>query len=91
MCDITIGGGILAAIVNLIVAAVVLLISGRIVPGLRVKSFGGALVGAIALARVGMAGRPGFGWPDPRLAVHAYDLAEAPLCASARLGLRLIT
>jgi uncharacterized membrane protein YvlD (DUF360 family) len=50
---ITFGGGILAAIVNLVVAAVVLLISGRIVPGLRVKGFGGALVGAIALAVVG--------------------------------------
>src|SRR5512139_2995810 len=47
LLGITIGSGILAAIVHLLVAAVVLLISGRIVPGLRVKGFGGALVGAI--------------------------------------------
>jgi uncharacterized membrane protein YvlD (DUF360 family) len=43
----------LGAIVHLIVAAVVLMISGSIVPGLKVKGFGGALVGAIALAVVG--------------------------------------
>jgi len=50
---ITIGGGFLGAIVHLIVAAVVLMISGNIVKGLRVKGFSGALVGAVALAVVG--------------------------------------
>jgi putative membrane protein len=50
---ITIGGGFMGAIVHLLVAAVVLMISGNIVRGLRVKGFGGALVGAVALAVVG--------------------------------------
>ncbi len=50
---ITIGGGFMGAIIHLLVAAVVLMISGNIVRGLRVKGFGGALVGAVALAVVG--------------------------------------
>lgn len=50
---ITIGGGLLGAIVNLIIAAVVLLISGKIVPGMRVKGFVGALIAAIAIGVVG--------------------------------------
>ena len=50
---ITIGGGILGAIIHLLIAAVVLMISGSIVPGMRVKGFGGALVAAIAIAVVG--------------------------------------
>jgi putative membrane protein len=49
LLGIQIGGGWLGAIVNLIIAAVVLLVSGRIVPGLRVKGFGGALIAAIAI------------------------------------------
>jgi putative membrane protein len=49
---ITIGGGLLSGIINLIVAAVVLLISGRFVPGLKVKGFGGALIAAIAIGVV---------------------------------------
>jgi putative membrane protein len=53
LLGITIGGGWLGAIVNLIIAAVVLLISGRFVPGLRVKGFGGALIAAIAIGVVG--------------------------------------
>ena len=52
LLGITVGGGLLGAIVNLIIAAVVLLISGRIVPGLRVKGFGGALVAAISIGVV---------------------------------------
>jgi putative membrane protein len=50
---IQIGGGFLGAIVHLVIAAVVLLISGNIVRGLRVKGFGGALVAAIAIGAVG--------------------------------------
>ena len=46
---ITIGGGLLGAIINLLVAAVVLLISDRFVPGMRVKGFVGALVAALAI------------------------------------------
>jgi putative membrane protein len=49
---ITIGGGFLGAIVHLVIAAIVLLISGRIVPGLQVKGFLGALVAAIAIGVV---------------------------------------
>ncbi|MEZ4769569.1 MAG: phage holin family protein [Caldilineales bacterium] len=50
---ITIGGGILGAIVHLVIAAVVLMISGSIVPGLRVKGFVGALIAAVAIGVVG--------------------------------------
>ena len=52
MADLLADGRALGAIIHLIVAAVVLMIGGRIVPGLRVKGFGGALVGALALAVV---------------------------------------
>ena len=52
LLGIQVGGGWLGAIVNLIIAAVVLLISGRFVPGLRVKGFGGALIAAIAIGVV---------------------------------------
>jgi putative membrane protein len=50
---ISVGTGILAAIVNLVIAAIVLMISGSLVRGLRVKGFGGALVAAIAIGLVG--------------------------------------
>jgi len=49
---ITITGGWLGALIHLVVAAVVLLISDRFVKGMRVNGFVGALVGAIALAVV---------------------------------------
>ena len=49
---ITIGGGLLWAIAVLIIAAVVLLISDKILPGLEVKGFGGAIVAAIAMGVV---------------------------------------
>jgi putative membrane protein len=48
----TIGGGFLGAIISLITAAVVLMISGRIVPGLKVNGFMGAIVAAIAIGVV---------------------------------------
>jgi putative membrane protein len=50
--NITIAGGWLGAIINLIIAAIVLLISGSFVPGLKVKGFGGALIAAIAIGVV---------------------------------------
>jgi putative membrane protein len=53
LLGIQIGGGFLGAIVHLVIAAVVLLISGNIVRGLRVRGFGGALVAAIAIGAVG--------------------------------------
>ena len=45
-------GGLLSALVHLVVAALVLMVAGNMISGLRVKGFGGALVGAIALAVV---------------------------------------
>lgn len=47
------GGGIIGAIINLIVAALVLMLAGDLVRGLRVKGFTGALVAAIAIGIVG--------------------------------------
>ena len=49
---ITITGGWLGALIHLVVAAVILLISDRFVKGMRVNGFVGALVGAVALAVV---------------------------------------
>jgi putative membrane protein len=49
---ITIGGGLLGAIVYLVVAAVVWMISDRFVPGMKVNGFGGAIVAAIGIAVV---------------------------------------
>ena len=46
-------GGLWGLIILLIVSAVVLLISGRILPGLEVKGFKGAIIAAIAIAVVG--------------------------------------
>jgi putative membrane protein len=50
---VTLGVGLLAAIVHLIIAALVLMFAGNYVKGLEVKGFGGALIGAIAIAVVG--------------------------------------
>lgn len=50
--NIPMGSGWIGAIVHLIIAAVVLLISDRILKGLRVAGFVGALVAAIAIAAV---------------------------------------
>ena len=52
LLNITIAGGFLGAIINLIISAIVLLISGRFVPGLKVNGFGGALIAAIAIGVV---------------------------------------
>ncbi len=49
---ITIGGGWLGAIIHLVIAAVVLMISGNIVRGMRVKGFAGAIVAALAIGVV---------------------------------------
>ena len=51
--NITIGAGILGAIIHLVIAAIVLLIAGRFVKGLVVKGFLGAVVAALAIAAVG--------------------------------------
>jgi len=47
-----VGDPILNAIIMLVVAAVVLLISDRFVPGMKVKGFGGAIIAAISIAVV---------------------------------------
>jgi len=49
---ISLAGGFLGTIIALIVAAVVLLISDRFVPGMEVKGFTGAVIAAIAMAVV---------------------------------------
>jgi putative membrane protein len=50
--NITIGGDFLGAIISLIVAAVVLLIADRFVPGMKVAGFVGAIIAAIAIGVV---------------------------------------
>ena len=52
LLGITIGGDWLGAIINLIIAAVVLLTAGRMLKGLKVNGFVGALVAAIAIGVV---------------------------------------
>ena len=52
LVGITGTNGFLGAIISLVTAAVVLMISGRIVPGLKVNGFVGALVAAIAIGVV---------------------------------------
>jgi len=45
-------GGFLGAVVNLVIAALVLMFAGNMVKGLKVKGFVPALIGAIAIAVV---------------------------------------
>ena len=45
-------GGLVGGIVHLIIAAIVLMISDRFLPGLKVAGFGGALVASIAIGAV---------------------------------------
>jgi uncharacterized membrane protein YvlD (DUF360 family) len=49
---LTIGGGLLGLIVLLIIAAVILMISDRFLPGFEVHGFTGAIIAAIAIAVV---------------------------------------
>jgi putative membrane protein len=50
---ITIGSGLVGAVIHLIIAAVVLMAAGNFVKGLVVKGFTGALIAALAIAAVG--------------------------------------
>lgn len=52
LLGITIGGGFFGAIVNLIIAAVILMVSGSFLPGMTVAGFGGAIVAAIGIGVV---------------------------------------
>ena len=47
---ITIGTGLVGAIIHFVVAAIVLMVADRLLPGMSVKGFGGALVAALAMA-----------------------------------------
>ncbi len=51
--NIFVPGGLAGTIVNVLVAAVVLLLAGNVVQGLKVRGFGGALIAAVAMAVVG--------------------------------------
>ena len=46
------GGGWLGALISLVVSAIVLLISDKFVPGMRVNGFVGAIIAAIAIGVV---------------------------------------
>ena len=52
LIGITFGGGILGALVYLITAAVILMISDRFLPGLSVAGFSGAIIAAISIGVV---------------------------------------
>jgi putative membrane protein len=45
-------GGLIGGIVHLIISAIVLMISARLVPGFKVTGFGGALLASIAIGAV---------------------------------------
>ena len=49
---LTFGGGLLGAIIYIIVAAIILMISDRFVSGMKVNGFTGAIVAAIAIGVV---------------------------------------
>ena len=49
---ITIGGGLLGAIIHLVIAAIVLMVADNFVKGLKVHGFTGALIAAVAIAVV---------------------------------------
>ncbi len=51
--NLTIGTGIVGAIIHLVIAAVVMMAAGNFVKGLVVKGFTGAVVAALAIAAVG--------------------------------------
>lgn len=50
---LTIDGGLVGAIIHLLIAALVLLLSSRIVPGMMVQGPVGALIAALAIGAVG--------------------------------------
>jgi putative membrane protein len=50
--NLTLGTGLLGAIIYIIIAAIILRISDRFVPGMQVNGFTGAIVAAIAIGVV---------------------------------------
>lgn len=53
LLGLTLGTGLLAALINLVVAAIVLIISDKFLSGMEVHGFMGAIVAAIAIGAVG--------------------------------------
>jgi putative membrane protein len=49
---VKIGGGILGGVISLILSAIVLIISDRILPGIKVNGFSGAVITVIAIGVV---------------------------------------
>lgn len=83
---ITIGGGFFGALVNLIVAALVLMLGARFVKGMTVNGFTGALVAAIAIGVVTCWPTGCWGcsvWHNPTLS--SPRLATTPLHDAAAL------
>ena len=52
LAGIEFGEGLVGGIVHLIISALILLVSSRLLPGLKVKGFAGALVASIAIGSV---------------------------------------
>ena len=52
LLGITLGGGFLGAIIAVLISAAVLLLAGRILPGLKVKGYTGAIIASIAIGVV---------------------------------------
>jgi putative membrane protein len=52
---ISLAGGLWAAIINLIIAAVVLMVSDKFLPNVEVHGFMGAIIAAVAIGVVGWA------------------------------------
>ena len=50
---ISLAGGFWAALINLVVAALVLMISDKFLPGMEVHGFGGAIIAALGIGAVG--------------------------------------
>ena len=46
------GGGLIGGIVHLVISAIVLMVSSKILPGFRVNGFAGALMASIAIGAV---------------------------------------
>ncbi|RPJ49775.1 MAG: hypothetical protein EHM21_06325 [Chloroflexi bacterium] len=53
LIGLSLGGGLIGAIIYIIIAAIVIRISDRFVPGMQTQGFTGAVVAAIAIGVVG--------------------------------------
>lgn len=62
LLGISSAGGLIGAITNVIVAAIVLIFSASLLPGLRVYGFGGAILAVIAIGLIGWIINGLLGW-----------------------------